>query len=131
MPPSPAGATLTGIELVRNDQLMTEAPLAITVYRTNPSGMITTTNEITIAAVAMRFLVRRQPAGSRRSALRGSAGDSHQAPRIRRADRSTTARAMTLMMIVKTNSSTPSPISPARCTPVASPNWFAMTAGML
>ena len=72
MPPTSAGATLTGIELVRNDQLITEAPLAITVNRTTPSGMITTTNEVTIAAVAMRFLVRRQPAGSCRSALRGS-----------------------------------------------------------
>ena len=73
MPPTSAGATLTGIGLVRNDQLMTEAPLEITVYRTNPSGMITTTNEIHIRTVARRFLVRRQPAGSRRSAFRGSA----------------------------------------------------------
>ena len=68
MPPTPAGSTLGGIGLVRNDQLMTEAPLAITVYRTNPSGMITSTNATHIAMVAMRFLVRRQPAGSRRSA---------------------------------------------------------------
>jgi len=35
------------------------------------------------------------------------------------------------MMIVKTNKSTPMPISPARNVPVASPNWFAITAGML
>src|SRR5262249_36334419 len=46
------------------------------------------------------------------------------------ADRPTIARAMTLMMIVNANSSTPSPISAARNTPEASPNWFAMTAGM-
>src|SRR5262249_57810841 len=42
----------------------------------------------------------------------------------------TIARAMTLMMIVNANSSTPSPISAARNVPEASPNWFAMTAGM-
>ena len=72
IPPTLAGATLTGIGLVRNDQLMIEAPLTITVYRTNTSGMMATTNETTIRTVAMRFLVRRQPAGSRRSAWRGS-----------------------------------------------------------
>ena len=55
----------------------------------------------------------------------------HQAPRIRRVERLTTPRAMTLTMIVNANRSTPSPISAARNTPVASPNWFAMTAGML
>ena len=55
------------------DQLMIEAPLAITVTRTNPSGMITSTNESTISQVIMRFLVRRQPAGSRRSTCCGSA----------------------------------------------------------
>ena len=52
MPPTSAGATFTGIELVRNDQLMIEAPLAMTVNRTNPSGMITSTKESTISAVA-------------------------------------------------------------------------------
>ena len=45
---------------------MIEIPLAITVYRTNPSGMITSTNETTISTVAMRFLLRRQDGGSRR-----------------------------------------------------------------
>ena len=110
---------------------MIEAPLAITVNRTNPSGMITSTNASTIRTVAMRFLVRRQPAGSRRSTLLRLGDDGHQAPRFRRAERSTIPRAMTLMMIVKTNRSTPSPISAARNTPEASPNWFAMTAGML
>ena len=105
---------------------MIEAPLAITVNRTNPSGMITSTNASTISAVTMRLLVRRQPVASRRSGLLFGA-DSHQAPRFRRAERSTTPRAMTLMMIVMTNSSTPSPISAARYTPVASPNSFAMT----
>ena len=131
MPPTLAGSTFGGIGLVRNCQLMIEAPLAITVNRTNPSGMITSTNASTITTVAMRFLVRRQPAGSRRSTVCWLGCDSHQAPLIRRAERSTTARATTLTMIVKANSSTPSPISAARNTPVASPNWFAMTAGML
>ena len=69
MPPTLAGSTLGGISLVKNDQLMTEAPLAITVYRTNPRGMITTANATHIATVAIRSLVRRQPAGSRRSAV--------------------------------------------------------------
>ena len=46
---------------------MIEIPLAITVYRTNPSGMITSTNEMTMSTVAMRFLLRRQDGGSRRS----------------------------------------------------------------
>src|SRR5262249_60220773 len=55
--------------------------------------------------------------------------DGHQALPCS-ADRPTIARAMMLMMIVNANSSTPSPISPARNTPEASPNWFAMTAGM-
>ena len=74
IPPTFAGTTCGGMSLVKKDQLMTEAPLAITVYSTNASGMIATTNEITISAVAMRLLVRRQPAGSRRSGCRcGSA----------------------------------------------------------
>ena len=73
-PPTPAGATTDGIgPPVRKDQLMLEAPLAITVTRTKPSGMITSTNERTISQVARRFLVRRQPAGSRRSTCCGSA----------------------------------------------------------
>ena len=131
MPPTFAGSTDGGIGLVRNCQLMTEAPLAITVNRTNPSGMITSTNASHIRTVAMRFLVRRQRRGSRRSAGWPALVDSHQAPRFRRAERSTTPRAMMLMMIVMTNSSTPSPISAARNTPVASPNSFAMTEGML
>ena len=41
------------------------------------------------------------------------------------------APAITLTMIVKTNSSTPIPISAARWSPKASPNSFAITAGML
>src|SRR5580704_19384520 len=53
--------------VVRKDQPRTEAPFWITVNRTNPSGMITTTNEIYIRMVAMRSLLRRQPAGSRKS----------------------------------------------------------------
>src|SRR3984885_15076372 len=73
-PPTPGGATVGGIgPPVRKDQLMLDAPLAITVTRTNPSGMITRMNERTISQVAMRFLVRRQPAGSRRSTFPGSA----------------------------------------------------------
>ena len=112
---------------------MTEAPLAITVKRTNPSGTIVITNASTISHVMMRFLVRRQDGGSRRSTCCGgpAGDDGHQAPRERRAERSTTPRAMTLMMIVKANSRTPMPMSAARNTPEASPNWFAMTAGML
>src|SRR6202012_3273446 len=57
-------------------------------------------------------------------------GCGHQAPLERRVERATTPRAMTLMMMVRANSSTPSPISAARNSPEASPNWFAMTAGM-
>src|ERR1022692_1319111 len=57
IPPTFAGATCGGIELVRKDQLMIEAPLAITVKMTNPSGMITSTNASTIRAVAMPLLV--------------------------------------------------------------------------
>ena len=73
-PPTPAGSTFGGIgPLVRKDQLMIEIPLAITVNRTNPSGMITSTNASTIRTVAMRLLVRRQPVGSRRSGSCGSA----------------------------------------------------------
>src|SRR5215469_3759286 len=41
----------------------------MTVNRTNPSGMMTSTNARTISTVMMRSLVRRQPAGSRRSAF--------------------------------------------------------------
>ena len=110
---------------------MTEAPLAITVTRTNPSGMITSTN-------ASHHQCGHDAVAGAPPALRLSqvelllfGDDGHQAPRLRRAERSTTPRAMTLMMIVKTNRSTPIPISPARNTPVASPNWFAMTEGML
>ena len=74
IPPTFAGATFGGIGWpVRKDQLMTEAPLAITVYSTNPSGMITTTNEMIIKAVAMRSLVCRQPVGRPRSTCCGSA----------------------------------------------------------
>ncbi len=71
----PAGSTLGGIGLpVRNCQLMIEAPLAMTVNRTNPSGMIVSTNATTMRTVMIRFLVRRQPFGSRRSgAWRGAA----------------------------------------------------------
>src|SRR5271165_5151040 len=73
IPPTPGGATLGGMLLVRKDQLIAEAPLAITVNRTNASGMSATANEVTIRAVMMRFLVRRQPFGSRRSGCCDSA----------------------------------------------------------
>ena len=64
IPPSFAGAVFGGIGLpVRKDQLMTEAPFWITVNRTNPSGMSTTTNATYISTVAMRSLVCRQPDG--------------------------------------------------------------------
>ena len=110
---------------------MIEAPLAITVNRTNASGMITTTNEITIRTVVIRLLgappaLRLAQVGL---LLRYGHG-GHQAPLFRRADRSTTPRARMLMMIVRTNRSTPRPISAARNSPEASPNSFAMTAGM-
>src|SRR5271165_1506513 len=72
IPPTSAGATLGGIELVRNCQLMIEMPLATVVTRTNPSGMITSTNAVTISQVMMLLLVRRQPFGSRRSTCCGS-----------------------------------------------------------
>ena len=80
----------------------------------------------------MRFLVRRQDGGSRRSTCCGlvvTGAIRHPFPAGPSA--ATTVRAMTLMMMVKTNNSTPSPISADRNTPVASPNSFAMTAGML
>src|SRR4029077_19405632 len=63
--------------------------------------------------------------------LQVRAHNSHQAPRFRRALRSTIPRASTLMMIVMTNRSTPMPISAARNSPEASPNRFAMPAGRL
>ena len=50
---------------------MIEAPLAITVKMTNPSGMSAITNAATIRVVMMRFLVRRQPFASRRSTFWG------------------------------------------------------------
>ena len=81
--PDPAhvrGRHRGGMPLVRKDQLMIEAPLAITVNSTNPSGMSTTTNAITISTVAMRLLVRRQPAGSRRSGCCGSATTAIRPP---------------------------------------------------
>ena len=132
IPPTPAGSTFGGIgPLVRKDQLMIEMPLAITVNRTNPSGMITSTNASTISDG--RDAVAGAPPARRLSqvGLLRLGDDGHQAPRFRRAERSTIPRAMTLMMIVKTNRSTPIPISAARNTPEASPNWFAMTEGML
>src|SRR5215472_17226429 len=55
----------------------------------------------------------------------------HHAPRCRAMERATIPRAMRLTMIVSTNRSTPSPRSAARNTPDDSPNWLAMTAGML
>src|SRR5262249_43133887 len=78
-----------------------------------------------------RELILRPPPGPRLTQVRLLSGDSHQEPLLRLALRLTTARAITLTMMVKTNSSTPRPISPARNTPVASPNSLAMTAGML
>src|SRR5271170_3116726 len=73
IPPTPAGATIDGIgPPVRKDQLMLEAPLAMTVTRTKPSGITTRMIERTISEVMMRFLDRRQPAGSRRSTFGGS-----------------------------------------------------------
>ena len=131
IPPTPAGSTFGGIgPLVRKDQLMIEAPLAITVNRTNPSGMITSTNASTISD-GRDAVAGAPPAGRLSQVELLLGGDGHQAPRFRRAERSTTPRAMTLMMIVKTNKSTPIPISAARNSPEASPNWFAMTAGMV
>ena len=67
IPPTSAGSTCGGIEAVRNCQLMIPIPRATTVIRTNTSGITTSTNATTIATVAMRFLVRRQPFASRRS----------------------------------------------------------------
>ena len=109
---------------------MIEMPLAITVYRTNPSGMITSTNETTMSTVAMRFLLRRQDGGSRRSGV-CPVVTAITPPSVRRPERSTITRAMMLMMIVNANSRTPIPMSADRNSPEASPNSFAMTAGML
>ena len=92
IPPTFAGSTCGGIGLVRKDQLMIEAPLEITVNRTNPSGMTTTTNENTISAVAMRLLGA--PPGRRLSqvgprfsatvtAIRHHASAGRSAPRLR------------------------------------------------
>ena len=91
MPPTLAGRTFGGMEPVRNCQLMIEAPLEITVNRTNPSGMMVSTNAVTIRMVMMRFLVRRQDAGSRRStfccpviaAIRPPSAAGRYAPRSR------------------------------------------------
>src|SRR6202012_1831420 len=57
-------------------------------------------------------------------------GLGHQAPPDRRVEPATTDRAMTLMTMVRAKSRTPSPISAARNTPEASPNWSAMTEGI-
>ena len=54
---------------VRNCQLIAEAPLEITVKRTKPSGTSMTTNATHMPTVAIWFLVRRQPLGSRRSTV--------------------------------------------------------------
>src|ERR1700735_2290437 len=66
-PPTPGGATVGGTgPPVRNDQLMLEAPLAMTVTRTNPSGMITRMNESTISQVASRPAPGGRPAAGQR-----------------------------------------------------------------
>src|ERR1035437_9877714 len=70
IPPTFGGPTWGWVEPGRKDQLMIEAPLAITVKMTNPSGMIMSTNASTIRAVAMPLLLRRRPVGSRRSGFR-------------------------------------------------------------
>ena len=70
------------------------------------------------------------PAGRLAQVDRWLLRGGHQAPLLRRAERSTTPRAIRLTTMVITNRSTPSPISAARNSPEASPNWFAMTAGM-
>ena len=131
IPPTLAGATLGGIELVRNCQLMIEAPLTTVVTKTNPSGMTTSDerehHQRGHDAVAGATPAFRLP----QVELLLFGDDGHQAPRFFRAERSTTQWAMTLMMIVKANRSTPIPIRAARNTPVASPNWFAITAAML
>ena len=109
---------------------MIEAPLAITVYRTNPSGMITSTNEIDHEHG--RDAVLGAPPGRRLPQVDVLPGrGSHHAPLCRRPDRSTIARAMMLMMIVNANRRTPIPMSADRNSPEASPNSFAMTEGML
>ena len=62
------GSTFAGIvPLVRNCQVIAEAPLEITVYMTKPRGISVSTNAAHISAVMIWFLVRRQPLGSRRS----------------------------------------------------------------
>ena len=132
MPPRPSGDVFGGMSLlVRNCQLMAEIPLATTVTITKPSGTTVTTKAIHISTVAIWFLERRQPPASRRSTAGWTgACDSHQAPLIRRAERSTMPRAARLTMIVRTNSTRPMPISAARQVPNASGNWLAMTAGI-
>ena len=109
---------------------MAEAPLAITVNRTNAERdqhdherQHHQRGRDPVASAASRPALAGRP-------LRWFGDGGHQAPRLRRAERSTTPRATRLMTIVITNRSTPSPISAARNTPEASPNWFAMTAGM-
>ena len=109
---------------------MAPTPLGITVKSTKPSGTRVTTKASHIRTVAIWFLVRRQPPGSRRSTVRCVGGDGHQAPLIRRAERCTKPRATRLTMIVITNRNRPRPISAERNSPEASPNWFAMTAGI-
>ena len=126
-----AGATFGGIELVRKDQLMIEAPLA--TRRDQDESQRDDHEHEREHHQRGHDAVAGAPPALRlpQVELLLFGDDGHQAPLLRRAERSTIARATTLMMMVKTNRSTPIPISAARNTPEASPNWFAMTAAML
>src|SRR5215469_14894620 len=71
------------LSLVRNCQLIAAAPFEITVKIASPSGTRVMTNATHIRVVMTLFLVRRQPAGSRRSGACDEVGcDGHQAPLI-------------------------------------------------
>ena len=48
---------------------MADAPFAITVKSTKPSGTSMTTKAVHMPTVAIWFLLRRQPLGSRRSTV--------------------------------------------------------------
>ena len=106
------------------------APLAITSKSTKPSGISRTTNAPYIRPVAIWFLLRRQPPGSRRSMDGWSDTTAIRHPRSAASERSTTQRAIRLTRIVITNRTRPRPISADRNSPEDSPNSFAMTAGM-
>ena len=116
----PSGMMFGGIvPLVRNCQLIALAPLAITVTSTKPSGTRASTKAAHMSDVAIWFLVRRQPPGSRRSTApsRGLVRQPSGAPSSAARSAPRSPRATRLTRIVSTNRNRPRPISAERNSP--------------